>query len=68
MQKDMFSRAQPDTGKWLLNSPEFQFWIKGDLRTLWCPGNRIFPHELITDAIAGVGKTIMRCPQFRICR
>jgi len=47
-QKDIFDRAEPHTGKWLLNSPEFQSWIRGDLRTLWCPGHRGSPFEVIS--------------------
>ncbi|OAL55039.1 hypothetical protein IQ07DRAFT_531702, partial [Pyrenochaeta sp. DS3sAY3a] len=37
----------PDTGGWLLNSPEFQGWIQGTHKVLFCPG------------IPGAGKTVM---------
>ncbi|OCL09887.1 hypothetical protein AOQ84DRAFT_270304, partial [Glonium stellatum] len=35
------------TGKWLLNSPEFQSWVSRSKQTLFCPG------------ILGAGKTII---------
>ncbi|KAF1807997.1 hypothetical protein P152DRAFT_259009 [Eremomyces bilateralis CBS 781.70] len=46
-QHDIISRRQEDTGRWLLDSPEFQGWLQGANRTLFCPG------------IPGAGKTMM---------
>jgi len=40
-QRDILDQAEPGTGLWLLNSQELESWIRGDTRTLWCPGNRI---------------------------
>ncbi|KAL7950636.1 ankyrin repeat-containing domain protein [Trichoderma barbatum] len=44
---DFFSRRQEGTGQWLLESVEFQTWLKTDGQTLFCPG------------IPGAGKTII---------
>ena len=46
-QTDYIRRRQPGTGKWLLDSVEFQTWLETDKQTLFCPG------------IPGVGKTIL---------
>lgn len=46
-QNDFIARRQLGTGKWLLNSIEFQEWLKTKQRTLFCPG------------IPGAGKTIL---------
>jgi Cdc6-like AAA superfamily ATPase len=46
-QHDFISRRQEGTGQWLLDSTEFQLWLKTDKRTLFCPG------------IPGAGKTIV---------
>jgi hypothetical protein len=46
-QTDYIGRRQPGTGKWLLDSPEFQAWLETNNRTLFCPG------------IPGAGKTIL---------
>ncbi|KAF5711848.1 transient receptor potential channel pyrexia [Fusarium mundagurra] len=46
-QSDIFSRREPGTGEWLLESDEYNSWVKGDKQTLFCPG------------IPGAGKTIM---------
>lgn len=35
-----FDRAEEGTGQWLLESSEFQDWIEGGKRFLWCQGNR----------------------------
>jgi hypothetical protein len=40
-QLDVFSCAEPSTGEWLLNSRTFESWVTGDVRTLWCYGNRL---------------------------
>jgi hypothetical protein len=40
-QKDVFSRHQEGTGKWMLNSKEFNDWFSESGRTLWCPGIRM---------------------------
>jgi hypothetical protein len=40
-QKDAFGRHQEGTGKWLLDSKEFNDWFSGSGRTLWCPGIRM---------------------------
>ena len=44
---DYFQRRQAGTGQWLLNSTEFQEWLKTSQKTLFCPG------------IPGTGKTIL---------
>lgn len=46
-QSDFISRRQRGTGKWLLDSEEFQTWLETDKETLFCPG------------IPGAGKTIL---------
>ncbi|KAK3314375.1 hypothetical protein B0H66DRAFT_463101, partial [Apodospora peruviana] len=46
-QIDFIRRRQSGTGQWLLQSPEFQDWLRGDRKTLFCPG------------IPGSGKTIL---------
>jgi hypothetical protein len=40
-QKDILSRHQEGTGKWMLDSKEFNDWLSGPGRTLWCPGIRM---------------------------
>ncbi|OTA01688.1 hypothetical protein A9Z42_0020160 [Trichoderma parareesei] len=47
VQKDHIARRQPGTGRWFLDSAEYQAWLKGDRQTLFCPG------------IPGAGKTII---------
>ncbi|KAH0556934.1 hypothetical protein GP486_005273 [Trichoglossum hirsutum] len=44
---DYIRRRQKGTGQWLLDSAEFQTWLKTGKQTLFCPG------------IPGAGKTIM---------
>ncbi|RYP20247.1 hypothetical protein DL765_002921 [Monosporascus sp. GIB2] len=44
---DFLRRRQPGTGQWLLDSAEYQTWIKMNKQTLFCPG------------IPGAGKTIL---------
>ncbi|KAH8884964.1 purine and uridine phosphorylase [Thozetella sp. PMI_491] len=46
-QSDNFARHRPGTGRWLLESSEFQDWLATNERTLFCPG------------IPGAGKTIL---------
>jgi hypothetical protein len=46
-QSDFLSRRQEGTGRWLLDSDEFQRWSDGDRQTLFCQG------------MPGAGKTIM---------
>ncbi|GFF94638.1 hypothetical protein IFM53868_07629 [Aspergillus udagawae] len=46
LQSDHFRRRQAGTGEWLLNSMEFQKWLKTSQETLFCHG------------IPGAGKTI----------
>jgi hypothetical protein len=46
-QSDYISRRQAGTGQWLLDSAEFQTWVKTKKQTLFCPG------------ILGAGKTII---------
>ncbi|KAI3570569.1 hypothetical protein IWW34DRAFT_903503 [Fusarium oxysporum f. sp. albedinis] len=46
-QSDLIMRRQPDTAKWLLNSPEFRRWLEIPGASMFCPG------------IPGAGKTIM---------
>jgi hypothetical protein len=45
-QNDFFNRRQPGTGQWLLDSAEYQSWLKTNKQALLCPG------------IPGAGKTI----------
>ncbi|KAL8827623.1 MAG: hypothetical protein Q9191_003073 [Dirinaria sp. TL-2023a] len=64
-QIDVLSRRHEGTGRWLLESDEFESWLTGDKRLLWCPGIRTVPpflswnsaHQII--AIAGAGKTTL---------
>ncbi|KAI1113474.1 hypothetical protein F5Y14DRAFT_441857 [Nemania sp. NC0429] len=46
-QTDYFRRREPGTGQWLLESKEYQNWIKEPKETLLCPG------------IPGAGKTVL---------
>jgi hypothetical protein len=46
-QNDFITRRQAGTGRWLLDSVEFQDWFKTKQRTLFCPG------------MPGAGKTIL---------
>jgi hypothetical protein len=46
-QNDFIARRQEGTGQWLLDSVEFQTWLKTNKQTLFCPG------------IPGAGKTII---------
>jgi NACHT domain len=46
-QSDYIRRRQAGTGQWLLNSTEYQSWLKTSKQTLFCPG------------IPGAGKTIL---------
>jgi hypothetical protein len=46
-QADFISRRQAGTGQWLLDSADFQAWVKTDKQTLFCPG------------IPGAGKTMI---------
>ena len=46
-QHDFITRRQEGTGKWLLDSAEFQEWLETEKQTLFCPG------------IPGAGKTIL---------
>ncbi|PQE26429.1 Ankyrin repeat-containing domain protein [Rutstroemia sp. NJR-2017a BBW] len=46
-QREVSSRRQPSTGEWIFKSPEFQHWIDGEKRFLWCSGS------------PGVGKTVL---------
>lgn len=50
MQKESYSKRCANTGQWLLESPEFQTWLKSEgdqCSVLWCPGN------------PGAGKTVI---------
>ncbi|KAF3908991.1 hypothetical protein ABW20_dc0109373 [Dactylellina cionopaga] len=47
LQNDYIKRRQPGSGQWLLDSIEFDAWIKNKNKTIHCPG------------IPGAGKTIM---------
>jgi hypothetical protein len=42
-QKDIFSRHQAGTGKWLLETDLFKQWLDGSCKILWCPGIRMYP-------------------------
>ncbi|KAF2183470.1 ankyrin [Zopfia rhizophila CBS 207.26] len=44
---DFIEGRQPGTGQWLLDSAEYQIWLKTNKQTLFCPG------------IPGAGKTIL---------
>jgi len=46
-QSDYIRRRQPGTGQWLLDSVEYQAWLKTGKQTLFCPG------------MPGAGKTII---------
>ncbi|KAI8681950.1 hypothetical protein NCS55_00448800 [Fusarium keratoplasticum] len=47
LQHDNLRRRQPGTGQWLLDSEQYQAWLKTSRQTLFCPG------------IPGAGKTIL---------
>lgn len=44
---DVLNNRSEGTGKWLLNSKEYQDWLSGSWQTLFCPG------------IPGAGKTVI---------
>lgn len=46
-QSDFIARRQEGTGQWLLDSNEFQIWLKQSRQTMFCPG------------MHGAGKTII---------
>lgn len=46
-QSDFIASRQTGTGQWFLDSPEFNNWLDGSSRTLFCPG------------IPGAGKTMI---------
>ncbi|MCJ1245285.1 hypothetical protein MMC30_002488 [Trapelia coarctata] len=46
-QIDIFSKRQPGTGSWFLETAEFRKWIDGMENTLWCFG------------LPGAGKTVL---------
>ncbi|OJJ40823.1 hypothetical protein ASPWEDRAFT_235243 [Aspergillus wentii DTO 134E9] len=46
-QSNIFSRHEPGTGRWLLDSEEYQAWASQTMQTLFCPG------------IPGAGKTVL---------
>ncbi|KAL8889204.1 MAG: hypothetical protein Q9192_006056, partial [Flavoplaca navasiana] len=48
-QDDVFSDAHPGTGQWLLDLQQFQRWLSGDPRDMWCHG------------APGSGKTVITC-------
>ncbi|KAI0873882.1 hypothetical protein GGS24DRAFT_461484 [Hypoxylon argillaceum] len=37
-QNEISGQRHPDTGKWFIDSPTFQEWIRSPGATLWCPG------------------------------
>ncbi|GKU10651.1 unnamed protein product [Fusarium langsethiae] len=45
--KDIFTKAEPGTGQWFLDSPAFQTWLNNDTQSMLCCGN------------PGAGKTII---------
>jgi hypothetical protein len=46
-QSENIQKRQPGTGQWLLDSAEYQAWLKSGRQTLFCPG------------IPGAGKTVL---------
>ncbi|KAK6529978.1 hypothetical protein TWF694_003353 [Orbilia ellipsospora] len=46
-QSDVFQKRQPGTGKWLLDSKEYQKWLTAEKQVLFCRG------------IPGAGKTVL---------
>lgn len=46
-QSDYLRRRQQGTGEWLLNSDQFQTWVKNENQMLFCPG------------MPGAGKTVL---------
>jgi hypothetical protein len=42
-QRDVFEQRTDGTGQWLLASNEFQTWLSGESKTLWCCGMREMP-------------------------
>ncbi|KAJ7577718.1 hypothetical protein C8J56DRAFT_1031374 [Mycena floridula] len=47
IQQNHFAKCAPGTGHWLLANVEFERWMAGQIKTLWCPGN------------PGIGKTML---------
>ncbi|KAI9654070.1 MAG: hypothetical protein M1821_006781 [Bathelium mastoideum] len=47
IQHEKIKTRHPDTGVWLLESPEYLSWINSQGKTIWCPG------------IPGAGKSVM---------
>ena len=53
-QSDYLRMRQPGTGQWLLDSAEYQTWLKTNKQTLFCPGipgagNTIFTAVVVDD-------------------
>lgn len=46
-QNDILSRRQAGTGEWLQKTDEFQAWMGGITKVLWCPGMRMDSDELL---------------------
>jgi hypothetical protein len=42
IQIDTLSRRQEGTGEWLFETPQFQAWLSGEEKTLWCSGQLIY--------------------------
>jgi hypothetical protein len=38
-QTSAFAMASPGTGNWLFEAFQFDRWLKGKSKLLWCPGN-----------------------------
>jgi hypothetical protein len=69
---DFIGRRQEGTGQWLLNSNEFQSWLKTSKQTLFCPGMPEAGKTMITSIVvdylstefqndASVGVTYLYC-------
>ncbi|CAG8960230.1 hypothetical protein HYFRA_00012749 [Hymenoscyphus fraxineus] len=64
-QNDIHRRRQEGTGEWLFKTPEYEAWLNGNERILWCSGSR--KHTLVIhlqktklkSLTAGAGKTIL---------
>ncbi|KAL9630679.1 MAG: hypothetical protein Q9204_004595, partial [Flavoplaca sp. TL-2023a] len=50
-QDDVFSDAHPGTGQWFLDMQQFQRWLSGDPRDMWCHGAPGFGKTVITSIV-----------------
>ncbi|KND88668.1 Ankyrin-2 [Tolypocladium ophioglossoides CBS 100239] len=65
-QRELTSARHPNTGQWVLSSPEFRNWAEGDVHTLWCHGNPgVGKSQLMSLVVDNLSKT--HCVLFFYC-